>query len=243
MKPARKPRQIIRATAAATAVGLAALAGPPAWSAGPQLYSSGPSEDVAYVRFVNATGQPLDILATADSGKAGKNAKAGQLHLDVAKPASAYMGVKPRSALAGRAQQGKNSIALAPVANAGELVSVIVWQGADGKLGSTVIAELPKNFNGLKASVALYNADAACPAAGLAAADNNAMLFEKAVPGGLLRRPVNPVALKARASCGAAAVGQAMDLGTLEAGQRYSVFLVPDRSASRVLWARDEMPQ
>ncbi|MCS4510089.1 cell division protein FtsQ [Xylophilus ampelinus] len=219
------------------AAGCVAASSCTAWSAGPQLYASGPGEDASYVRFVNATGKPLDIIA------AGKPATGGRLQLGTANAVGSFMPIKPKLVLAGRAVQGKQSLDLAPAAQAGELVSVVIWLRGDGTLVSTAIAELPKTFNGLKASLAFYNVDPACPAAGLSAAGQDTTLFTGGAPNTLQRRPINPVPLSVKVTCDALVVGKPLDLGTLESGQRYSVFLVADGREKRAFWARDEMAQ
>ena len=54
------------------------------------------------------------------------------------------------------------------------------------------------------------------------------------------RRQINPVKLTVQATCGGKPVGGVVDLGQLEAGQRYSVLLMPAAGgAPRVVFAAD----
>jgi alginate O-acetyltransferase complex protein AlgF len=202
-------------------------------AAGPKLYESGPGEDAAYVRFVNATGQPIDVLA------AGKNA--GRMHIDNAHPASAFLPLRPKSLIAGRISQGNATADINATAAPGELVTVVVWSKAGQALETTVLAELPKDFNALKATLAFYNFDSQCPAAGLTAGGRDTVIVEGTGPLSVKRRTVNPVALSTQPTCGAARIGPALDLKTLEAGQRYSIFLAPGPQGRRAFWVKDEL--
>ena len=205
-----------------------------AWSAGPKLYDTGPAQDAAFIRFVNASEQGIDVIPTA------KGSKGGKLRVEPAKPATEFMAVRPKSAMTGRIVQGSTALEVAPVAQPGELVSVVVWPNGGAGLATETVAELPKDFNGLKASLAFYNFDAACNMAGLSAAGRDAVIFDTAPLKTVQRRAVNPVALAVQATCGKQPVGKPQDLGTLEAGQRYSVFLVGGAQGShRVFWVKD----
>lgn len=214
------------------------LAGGPAWAAGPQLYESGPAQDAAFIRFVNATGGPLDIVA---GGRAGGSGSARRMTVGADKTAGAFMSIRPGAALQGRASQGGSTIDIAPKAAAGELLTVVFWPGKAGALGTATLAELPKDFNGLKASIAFYNLDDACADARLGVAGRDSMLFEHGAPRSQQRRPINPVVLSVQPLCGTQPVGPRLDLGTLEAGQRYSVFVVPGKAERTAFWARDEL--
>lgn len=205
-----------------------------ACAAGPKLYDTGPAQDAAYIRFINATGQPLQIVSSAAQGR-----KSTRLSIAPSSPASEFMPVKPKSPLAGRVEQGAGGIDIAPTAKPGELVSVVVYTDSGGGVAAEVVAELPKDFNGLKASLAFYNFDAGCGGAGLAVASRDTLIFENAIPRSVQRRAVNPVALSVQPQCGTQNAGSALDLGILEAGQRYSVFMVAGAQGRRAFWIKD----
>jgi len=101
------------------------------------------------------------------------------------------------------------------------------------------VLESPDDFNALKASVAFYNVDAQCASAALLAAGRNVVLLDGVPEGQAKRRQINPVPLSVQLSCGGKVVGQPLDLGPLEAGQRYTVFLVPAGKSSRIFKATD----
>jgi hypothetical protein len=123
----------------------------------------------------------------------------------------------------------------------GEFVSVVGLDTADGGLRAVTVREQPDDFNALKASVAFYNLDGRCAAPALRVAGRDTVLLDAVAEGQVKRRQVNPVALGVQLVCGGQAVGQPLALGTLEAGRRYTVFLVPAGQSSRVFFAVDSV--
>ncbi|KAF1050042.1 alginate O-acetyltransferase AlgF [Xylophilus sp.] len=212
---------------AITAAGCAA-----AQAAGTALYDTGPAQDAAFVRFVNATPQRLDVV----SGKA-------RLALPADKPVSEYLPVKPGTTIAGSfeggGKVGKVSVQTAPSAFA----TVLALPGADGKsIATSVVSESPDDFNALKSSIAFYNFDAACKGAGLETAARAVALFKGVADRTVQRRMVNPLSLAVQATCEGKPRGAPVDLGALKAGERYSLLLVPAGARpSRLIFTVDSI--
>ncbi|MFJ2691243.1 alginate O-acetyltransferase AlgF [Pseudomonas sp. NPDC087336] len=195
------------------------------------LYPTGPSEDAAFIRFVNAGSAPLDVIA-----------QAGQppMRLEAAKPVSLFFPVQSSSPVKGTLVSGAQNLAMDMKIEPGEFATVVALPDGNG-IKQVAVREQPDDFNGLKASLAFFNVDAACADASLRPAGRNADLF-KAVPvDSVQRRSINPVSLSVQLVCANANVGAPLDLGELKAGERYSVLLVPSATGPRLLNATDTL--
>lgn len=202
-----------------------------AHAAGPALYDTGPSQDSAFVRFVNAAPQRLEVV----SGKA-------RLPLPPDKPVSDYLSVKPDTQIGGNFEGGGLTAAVSVKTASSAFATVVAMPGAGGKLITSVISESPDDFNALKSALAFYNFDAGCKAAGLQSAAKAVSIFSGVAEKSVQRRMVNPIALAVQPMCEGKARGAPVDLGTLMAGQRYSLLLVPAGvGASRVIFAVDNI--
>lgn len=186
-------------------------------AAGTALYDTGPEQDAAFVRFVNATPQRLEVV----SGKA-------RLPLPTERPVSEYQPVKPDTTVAGSfeggAKAGKVSVKTAP----STFATILALPGTGGQgILTAVVSESPDDFNALKSSIAFYNLDAACKNAGLQTAGKAVPLFKDVADRTVQRRLVNPVSLAVQPTCEGKPRGIPVDLGALQPGQRYSLLLVP----------------
>ncbi|MBJ2258535.1 alginate O-acetyltransferase AlgF [Pseudomonas psychrophila] len=218
--------KMLAALACVPALSLSALA-----SAQVALYPSGPDQDAAFIRFVNATTAPLDVL-----GQAGQP----PLRLEVAQPASLLFAVDSTSPVKGSLVSGAHTLALDLKVEPGEFTTIVVVSQEAG-IEQVAVRETPDDFNGLKASLAFVNVDKSCSDASLRPAGRSADLF-KAVPvASLQRRSINPVNLSVQLVCANANVGAPLDLGMLKAGERYSVLLVPSATGPRLLSATDTL--
>ena len=213
-------------------IALATTACVAAHAAGTALYDTGPGQDAAFVRFVNATAQPLEVV----SGKA-------RLPLPLSEPVSEYLSVKPNTDIGGKleggGQTGKVSVRTKPSA----FSTLVALPGPGGKgIGTLVISESPDDFNGLKSALAFYNFDAGCKAAGLETAGKAVPVFKDVTEKTVQRRMVNPIALAVQPTCEGKPRGAPVDLGTLKAGERYSLLLVPMAAGtSRLIFTADSI--
>jgi hypothetical protein len=209
----------------------AMLAARPADAAEGRLYPSGPPNGVAYLRFVNLA--PSEVTITSPAAKIAVPA-------DAAHRVGEFDPVTPGVALTGSAQLGSATKPIGVTLAANEFVTVaVVADGASG-IGLMVFRETPSDFNALKSSLGLFNADKACAQAQLVAGDNRQQVIGDVAPGAVGRRLVNPVNAELAVACGDPAQAVAAKLGQLNAGDRYSVFVIAGASGRQVVAQRDE---
>ncbi|WP_095053344.1 alginate O-acetyltransferase AlgF [Pseudomonas sp. Irchel s3b2] len=194
------------------------------------LYPTGPDQDSAFLRFINAADQPLQILA--------ENSRAN-LRLEGRNAVSDYLSVPASKPIKGTLERGGKSQPLDIQVLAGEFATVIALPDSAEGMRPVVIREQPEDFNSLRASLAFINADAACPRAGLRASRVNAELFKDVASASVQRRAINPVSLSVQLVCAQTEVGAPLDLGQLKAGERYSVVLLPGANGPYLLLATD----
>lgn len=216
-----KPCWIRRASLAMVAVAAIVAVGNAA-AAGPALYDTGPAQDSAFVRFVNGTGQKLEVV----SGKA-------RLPLDVGAPVSQYLSVRPDTEIKGGFEASAARGAVAIQAKPGAFATIVALVSAGQKdIIATVVTETPDDFNSLKASLAFYNLDSGCKTAGLRTVGKNVAVFSSVAQGAMQRRAINAVPqLSLQATCDGQSRGAALQLGGLKAGERYSVLWMPAPAA------------
>lgn len=195
------------------------------------LYPTGPSEDSAFLRFVNATPAPLQLVAAGSSAS---------LELKTANSVSDYLPVPAGKPIKGTLKQPAASAALDLSVAPGEFATVVAIPEAKG-LRQVVVREQPDDFNGLKASLAFVNVDPACAGATLRPAGRNGDLFKDGVEGQVQRRSINPVKLSVQLVCANANVGTPVDLGELQAGERYSVIVLPGANGPQALATVDKL--
>ncbi|UXL40258.1 alginate O-acetyltransferase AlgF [Pseudomonas fragi] len=193
------------------------------------LYPSGPDQDAAFIRFVNATTEPLDVI-----GQAGQP----PLRLETATPASLLFAVDSTKPLKGFLVSGTQKLELDLQVQPGEFATIVVVPQGTG-IEQVAVRETPDDFNGLKASLAFVNVDKSCSDASLRPAGRSADLFKAVAVGSLQRRSINPVNLSVQLVCANANVGAPLELGDLKAGERYSLLLVPSATGPRLLSATD----
>lgn len=193
------------------------------------LYETGPSQDSSFVRFLNAS----DDKASVANG-AAKIALGTQNETRV----SRFYPVKAGSKLTASVQAGAGKLTLEVVAKPGEFITVAIL-GKGSALESVLVREAPTDFNAMRASLSLLNLDASCAAAGLAGGARNARVLDAIKPATIQRRLINPVSLSVQADCAGQAAGKAVDLGQLQAGERYSVVLLPGKNGRQAFFVRD----
>ncbi|MBN3854972.1 cell division protein FtsQ [Paraburkholderia sp. Ac-20340] len=197
-----------------------------AFAADIPLYPTGPAEDSSFVRFVDGGTQAVAVTATGSKARVA---------LDAANPASHFFPIAAGKPVSGTLTSGAAHQDVSATVQPGEFVSIVALDGTH----AVTVREKPDDFNALKASVALYNLDARCAAPALKVPGRDVTLLDGVAVGQGKRRQVNPVALSVQLQCGGKAVGQPLSLGTLVAGQRYTVFLVPAGAQSRIFFAND----
>jgi hypothetical protein len=194
------------------------------------LYPTGPSQDSAFVRFINGTDINLSVAAGETKAKISLNAN---------EPASKYYPVASKVKITGEFSNGKVSSPISLNVKPSEFATVVSLANGSN-LKQVIVKEQPDDFNALKSSLALYNlSSAGCTSAGLLVVDRSVSLFEKVQSGTLQRRLINPINLSVQLTCNAKPTGKVLDLGLLQAGQRYSIFAVPTTDSPRIFFATD----
>lgn len=215
---------------AALLAALAAAQPGPTFAAEGRLYPSGPPNGVAYLRFVNLT--PGQVTITSPAAKIALSA-------DDAHSVGEFDPVTPGVALTGSAQLGEATKPINVTLAANEFATVAVTADGDG-IVVNVFRETPSDFNAMKSSLALFNADNNCAKAELVAGDQHQSVIPDVQPGALGRRSVNPVNVALAVTCGDAAQVTLAKLGQLNAGDRYSIFVVAGKAGPEIVGARDE---
>jgi len=214
-------------------LGLAVLMSPAAAHADTALYPTGPSRESGFIRFVNALGTPLEVLP--EGGQTPSTLAASTVSEFSAVPA----GEPVTGALSSAGIRLPVTLNLAPE----EFVSLVAVPGDKG-LELLTVREQPENFNRLHASLALINADPGCTLGGLRREGRQEPpIFHDLNPGLLERRDVNPVPLAVQGFCDGTQVTEPLNLGLLEAGERYTVLLLSRGGKPVLVFVRDAFAQ
>lgn len=194
------------------------------------LYPTGPAEDASFIRFVSTLQEEVSVASAQ-----------GSVALSVDLPATAFQAVAAGKRIKGEVIDGDRRAPIGLEVAAGEFVTVVVLE-TDHVLGTQVLREQPDDFNALKASVGFVNlSDRACVDARLKVAGRNLELLAAGDAGQVQRRLVNPLSLEVELECGGLQIGEPLSLGRLEAGERYSVMVVPDAGSARLVFAQDRL--
>lgn len=198
----------------------------------PKLYPTGPAEDAAFVRFVNGLEGTLEIHA-------GKDAR---IALSSQNNSTSWQAVKARTPLAANLIHGGQSQAIEVSVQPSEFVTIAAI--ADGQAGWKVELgrETPSDFSALKVSLGLMNLAADCPSATIKLAGKDIGIVEDVAMRTIKRRQINPVALSVDLYCQGQRVGESVDLGSLRAGERWTLLVRPTRSGPRLMPILDRMP-
>lgn len=198
----------------------------------PKLYPTGPAEDAAFVRFVDALGGPLEV-------RAGKDAR---LELSAENSSTSWQAVKARAPLKATLSHGGKSEAVEVSVQPGEFVTVAaIPDGASGwrvELGR----ESPNDFSAFKVSLGLLNLSADCPSATIKLTGKDVAIVEDVATRAIKRRQINPVALGVDLYCQGRRTGSPFDLGSLRAGERWTLLVRPTRKGTRIMPILDRMP-
>ena len=195
------------------------------------LYPTGPSADSAFIRFVNASPAPLEVVA--QPGQA-------PLRLEAAQPVSLLFPVDSSKPIKGTLVSGGQKLSIDLKIEPSEFVTVFAVPDGAG-IQQAVVREPENDFNALKASLAFFNVDASCTDAGLLLKGRRVDEFTSVPVNTAKRLMINPVQLSVQLVCANTNAGAALDLGQLKAGERYSVMLVPSASGPRLLHATDTL--
>lgn len=194
-----------------------------------QLYETGPSEDSSFVRFLNASDDKASVVNGAAKIALGNQGDAR---------VSRFYPVKAGSKLTATVQIGSHKVPVEVTAKPGEFITIAVV-GKDASAKSVIVRESPTDFNAMRSSLSLSNLDEKCASAALSGGAKNTAILEAVKPATVQRRLINPVKLSVQASCDGKSVGTALDMSQLQAGERYSVFVLPLKAGRIAFFVRD----
>ncbi|MFZ5513119.1 MAG: alginate O-acetyltransferase AlgF [Pseudomonadota bacterium] len=198
----------------------------------PKLYPTGPAEDAAFIRFVDAVGGPLEV-------RAGKDAR---IELSAENSSTSWQAVKARAPLGATLSHGGKSEAVEVSVQPSEFVTVAaIPDGASGwkvELGR----ESPTDFSAFKVSLGLLNLATDCPSATIKLTGKDVAIVEDVAPRAIKRRQINPVALGVDLYCQGRRTGTPTELGSLRAGERWTLLVRPTREGPRIMPILDRMP-
>jgi len=197
-----------------------------------QLYETGPAEDSSYVRFVNATENPLTITSEKKSAKLELKAQQDGL-------ATKFFAVKSGTELAASIQGKGGKIAVKVVGKAWEYITIVIMPDGATRFKTMLVRETPTDFNAMRASLALFNLDASCAGALMQGGAKKVTILDQVKPFKVQRRLVNPIKLTAAVSCGDKSADASVDISQLQAGERYSVLLLNLKNKRQVFLVND----
>lgn len=192
------------------------------------LYSTGPAEDSAFIRFLNVTS--ANLLVRADG-------QTEVLTLTPESMMSPYLSAGARQPIKGVLELLEIKHPLDLQLEPSEFVTVLVQDG----MNTQIIREKVEDFNALKASVAFYNADPLCSSATVKVQNKETVVFENLKPGELVRKEINPIPLSLSLFCDEKQTGESLDLGRLQPGERYSLFVLQGHQDQRFFSVLDEV--
>jgi hypothetical protein len=209
---------------------LAALAGfAGAAAAQPLLYAQRLPAGTVYMRLVNALPGAISI-GTDFAGKV-------ELGADGAARVSPYFVSTTDGGKTVELQvsEGGKTATADYQPKSGSFVTIVLHRAGD-KVTAALIADKPE-YNQLRARLAFYNATADCPAGVLTEA-SGPTIFSNLAPDAVAARGINPVAAKVVAGC-AAGKAPTLDLGKLEAGGLYTVWMMRPEGTLQSFVAHD----
>ncbi len=190
-----------------------------------QLYEAPPPPGSAWLRFVNALGQPVSVrpnflpareLGTEAGARIGPYSVVEQV-----------AGRRLSLALETAGRRGGIALTVEP----GSFTTVVLHASGVGAASATAITD-QADFNRARARLAFYNAAPGCGAAELRLAPTGSLVFQGLGPLATQARAVTPVAATVVALCDGVATAP-LALAGLDAGGSYSIWLMqpPDSEA------------
>jgi hypothetical protein len=213
-------------------VGLVVVALPATVLAAPQLYETGPAEDAAFMRFVAAVPGAVEVAA-------GRNAR---LSLDPQNAATSWQPVRAKVALKATLNYAGGKQDAEVTVQPSEFVTLAVVPDEKGGWQVGVGREKPQDFSSHRVSLGLLNMAKGCTDATLKLAGKDVVIVNKAQPAQVERRMINPVSLGVDLFCNGQKAQDAVDLGNLRAGSRWTLLVVPEGKGWRLMPVLDRMP-
>lgn len=192
------------------------------------LYEGRLPEGFAYVRFANTTPDPIELMPTfTDQVRLGTD---GAARISQYRVVESAVG---RTLNTTTKDGGHFSFQL----TAGRFHTFLVAAGG-AQLAGTLITDVTE-YNQQRSKLSFYNTAPGCPTASLLLEPTNKAVFEGIQTATMRTRSINPVAeAKVHALCGTVPV-PTLDLGELNAGALYSVWLMAPGGTPFTFLAQD----
>lgn len=184
------------------------------------LYATGPERDSSFIRFVNGTDVKIAISSDRTNGKL-------EIGTQGAARVSAFLPIKAGVQMGARVAVGNQKLDIRVTAKPGEFITVAAVPDQAGGWKSLQLRETPSSFSSARSSLAAFNFDETCRSAQVDSAGKSDGIFKEATSQAIQRRFVGAVKAQVQISCAGKPKGGPLDLGQLEAGERYSIFLLP----------------
>jgi alginate O-acetyltransferase complex protein AlgF len=213
-------------------VGSVAVGLPVTVLAAPQLYETGPAEDAAFVRFVAAVPGSVDVAA-------GRNAR---LSLDPQNASTSWQPVRAKVALKAALNYAGGKQDVEVTVQPSEFVTLAVVPDEKGGWQVGIGREKPQDFSSHRVSLGLLNMSKGCTDATLKLAGKDVVIINKAQAAQVERRMINPASLGVDLFCNGKKAKEAVDLGNLRAGSRWTLLVVSEGKGWRLMPVLDRMP-
>jgi alginate O-acetyltransferase complex protein AlgF len=200
--------------------------------AAPQLYETGPAEDAAFVRFVAAVPGSVDVAA-------GRNAR---LSLDPQNASTSWQPVRAKVALKAALNYAGGKQDVEVTVQPSEFVTLAVVPDEKGGWQVGIGREKPQDFSSHRVSLGLLNMSKGCTDATLKLAGKDVVIINKAQAAQVERRMINPASLGVDLFCNGKKAKEAVDLGNLRAGSRWTLLVVSEGKGWRLMPVLDRMP-
>lgn len=195
------------------------------------LYETGPEQDLSFVRFVNGTDANIAVSNSKTKAKL-------DLGVQGASRISAFLPIKAGAKMTATIAVGKQKFDVEVVAKPSEFITVAAVPDAAGAWKAVELREKPISFSSTRVSLAAFNFNAQCSTAQIDSVGKSDGI-KNVTPQAIKRRFVGPIKAQVQISCAGKPVGGPLDMGQLEAGERYSIFILPARTPG--LFVKDEI--
>jgi hypothetical protein len=197
----------------------------------PLLYEQRLPDGTAFIRFVNALASEVSVRPGFSPAFTQGVADADRVGPYV--PAEKVTGQDLMLEITTAGQISQAGVKFA------EGYNTVVLTQQDGKVVATVMPD-SLDFNQLRARLAFYNVIPGCADGSLTLQGSNQAVFTAVAPLSLKARSVNPTAATVRAACGGKQA-PVQDLGKLDAGGQYGVWLMAPAGTPVTLLARERI--
>lgn len=201
-------------------------------NAEPQLYDTGPTDVMSFVRFLNATDESVSVVSAQGAAKI-------DLTTQTTGRISGYFAVKSDVTLLATIRGINKKQAVQLTGKPWEYITVAILPNG-AQLKTTLVRESPTDFNAMRTSLALFNLDTQCSCATLLGGTKNTPVLENTPPFEVRRRLVNPIKLAASIRCDAKSTAVPIDFSQLQAGGRYSIFIVTNENIRSAFFVIDD---